>query len=124
MEMWVSLMCLKGDCLLDLKRFSEAEACFEEVFRQANDPVALSSRGYSRWALGRLKEAKEDYLHAITLPGDSENREILFRMLAELCLEMNDPGEADAFLECARKISGDSEEIEAVQKEIRAARER
>jgi predicted negative regulator of RcsB-dependent stress response len=121
-EMWLRLMHIKGDCYLDLKDYTAAEQCFTDIYSKYCDPIALVNRGYTLWLQGRLEEAKQDYLRSITLPGqDDENNEISFRQLARICLEMQDIGEAEAFLFCARQSGFHDDQIE-IQKEIDIAK--
>lgn len=70
-----------------------------------------------------MERAKQDYLRSVPM-GSDENKEIAFRQLAEICLDMGDPGEADAFLHCARRFGSNEELYEKIKKKIETARSR
>ena len=122
MEMWTSLMCLKGDCYLDLGDYLNAEACFNEVYNRTRNPIALGNRAYARESLKRLEEAKADYIMALTLPSDNETKEVQSRNLASLCIRMNDLNDASKYLQQARNLVGDSFEVIDFQRELDRAR--
>lgn len=118
LEMWGKLMFLKGDCLLDLGHFIAAEACFHKVFIETGNPVALANRGYARWRRGLLQEAEADYLRAIDMPGDDENKEVRLRNLSEIYLESGNITAASIYLMKARDLVGDTFEVTSLQNEI------
>jgi tetratricopeptide (TPR) repeat protein len=118
-EMWRHLMCLKGDCYLDLESFQEAEACFDEVYDKTKNPVGLANRAYSRWAMGQLDKAKVDYLEAVALPQDDKEREVCFRKLAEISIVLREFDEAKAFVKKAKDIAGNCSAIRKVENELR-----
>lgn len=124
LELWKQLMHLKGDCYLDLGHYAQAEECFDQVYSKTRDAIALSNRGYSRWRLGRLSEAKQDYLDSLSIDGDDEEREVCLRNLSELCIEMGELDEADKYLGMAREIVGDSFEVMDIQRDLERARQR
>jgi len=117
-EMWCQLMCLSGDCHLDLSEYEAAEAYFDEVYRRTGDGVALANRAYARLRQGMLAPAKQDYLAAIKLPGDPEDLDVEYRNLVEVCLAMGDVCEARVYLSKARDLVGDTWEVELTQREI------
>ncbi len=90
-DIWRHLMHLGGNCLLDLKRYEEAEAWFSEVWIKLKDPIALGSRGVSKWMQGKAAEALIDYLEAIPIYPSTESVELPLRKAAQLSLEVGDP---------------------------------
>lgn len=123
-DMWTALMCLKGDCYLDLGQYEQAEACFGEVFAKTNNSVALGNRGYAREKMGMLDAAKDDYVKALALPTDEEDKEVRLTNLVDLCLQRGELEEASTYLEQARQIAGDSFDIMDLKKEIDRAYEK
>ena len=123
LELWKTLMHIKGDCYLDLGRYVQAEECFDQVFQKTGGSIALSNRGYSRWSLGRLREAKQDYLATLLIEKDNEEREVDLRNLSELCIEIGDFDEADRYLAMAREIVGDSFNVLDIQRDLVRARQ-
>lgn len=109
--MWTSLMCLKGDCYLDLGDYLNAEACFNEVYNRTQNPIALGNRAYARENIERLEEAKADYIMALTLPSDNEAKEVQLRNLASLCIRMDNLNDASKYLQQARELVGNSFEV-------------
>lgn len=122
LAMWHALMHLRGDCLLDLKQYEAAEAVFDEAYRRTGDGISLANRGYSRWALGSLDEAKSDICNSLLSFTDEEDKEISLRNLVSICLEMGDIREAENYLETARAVAGESFAIDDLQRDVDRAK--
>lgn len=121
-NIWTALMHIKGDCYLDLHRYTDAEECFNQVFVKTGSSIALANRGYSRWVLGRNHEAKQDYITSLKTETDDEEREIRLRNLSEICMELRDLSEAEMYLDMAIKIGGDSFDVMDIRRDLMHAR--
>ena len=101
---WLMLMRLGGDCLLDLKRNSEAVEWYSRVVEKSDDPYAFANRGCAKWLSGDPAGALEDYLKALPLYSAADDIEVPLRQAAQLSLEVGDPLDALKYLnECERR---------------------
>ena len=95
---------LKGEVLLDMKRFKEAVKCYSQILKKEKTGVAFCNKALSLWELKRFGLALNNYLKAIKLnPKD----EIIHRGAGEMYLKLNKPKLAVSHFQKAIKLKPD-----------------
>jgi tetratricopeptide (TPR) repeat protein len=90
-NIYILLLHLEGDILLDQKKYDEAIKIYDIIISKNGSDVAFNNRGYAKWCLMKYEEALYDYKKAITL---NNNNKTSYRGAGEMCIQLNKPEDA------------------------------
>jgi tetratricopeptide (TPR) repeat protein len=97
----VQALFLKGDILLDTKKYDQAAQVYSEIVALQKSDIAFVNRGLSHWELGRYDEAIKDYRQALKI---NLSNAVAYRSIGELLLKKGEPRKAVYYLRKAVKL--------------------